>query len=322
MMRRKLYIYNPETDNFERFYPTLRSRIGKGLLFALSSLAAGGLIYLTVFYGLAAPTERNLREENSRLKSQYGLLQKRIDDALKVMGDISERDDNFYRVIMQMEPMTTGQRFAGLDNDTRYKELRSLGDADLAVSLSRGVDLLERQIYNQSLSFDRIIDEAHAQKDKLVHIPSVLPLSDGFYSFACGYGYRKDPAFGATRFHEGVDLAAKEGTPVYATADGRVAVAERKGGYGNCIDIDHGYNYTSRYAHLSSMSVAPGQTVKRGDMIGRVGSTGHSSGPHLHYEVRYRDVAENPVNYSFAEMDADRYEKMLELSENAGHMMD
>ncbi len=322
MARRKLYIYNPETDNFERLYPTLRSRLGKGLLFALCSFAAGAMIYLAVFYVFAAPAERNQRLENAKLKSQYNLLQKRLDAALKVMGDISERDDNFYRVMMQMEPMSTGQRFAGLDNVSRYRELRSLGDASLVVSLNRGMDLLERQLYNQSLSFDRLIDEAHAQKDKLVHIPSVLPLSAGSYSFACGYGYRRDPAFGTTRFHEGIDLAAKAGTPVIATADGIVSVAERKGGYGNCIDIDHGYNYVSRYAHLSQINVSPGQPVKRGDVIGRVGSTGHSSGPHLHYEVRYREEAENPVNYSFAEADADEYEKMLELAENAGHMMD
>lgn len=322
MPRRKLYIYNPETDNFERLYPTLRERIGRWSLFALSAVAAGVVIYLIVFYGLAAPTERNLRQENTKLKSQYNLLQKRLDAALMVMGDISERDDNFYRVMMQMEPMTSGQRFAGLDNDTRYKDLRSMGDASLVMSLSRGLDLLERQIYNQSLSFDRLMDEARTQKDKLVHIPSVMPLESGTSTFACGFGYRKDPAYGTTRFHEGVDLAAKTGTPVIATADGMVSIAERKGGYGNCIDIDHGYNYISRYAHLNRFNVKPGQIVKRGDVIGFVGSSGHSTGPHLHYEVRYREEPENPINYIFGEVDADEYEKMLELAENAGHMMD
>lgn len=322
MAKRKLYIYNPDTDNFERLYPTLTQRLIHMMRFGGAALVCGVGIYLIITYCLSVPTERNLREENDRLKAQYGVLQRRLDAAIQVMGDISARDDNFYRVMMQMEPMSDGQRFAGLDNDSRYKELRSLGDASVAMRLSRGMDLLERQIYSQSLSFDELRSAAGEQQEKLAHIPGVIPINIKDYTLASGYGYRRDPIYGATRFHEGLDFAAPTGTPVFATADGTVEVAERLGNYGNCIDVNHGFNYLTRYAHLSQIMVSPGQIVKRGEMIGRVGSTGKSTGSHLHYEVRYRGEPQNPVNYYYLDLSPQEYEEMIELAENSGHVMD
>lgn len=321
-MKNIYYRYNAETDNYERVYRTLRDRLGAALrvtlLAALIACGAVGVVFL--YYD--TPTEKNLRTENRQLKTQYNILSRRLDNSLAVMHNIQNRDDNFYRVMMQMEPLSRGQRLAGLDNERRYKELQELPDARLITDLTRRMDYLDRCIYAQSLSFDELRQMASRQQDKLDHIPSVLPLNIADYTMSSGYGYRRDPVYGATAFHAGLDFAAKEGTSVYATADGCVSVADWKGGYGNCIDIDHGYNYLTRFGHLSKILVSQGQMVKRGEKIGEVGSTGKSTGPHLHYEVRFKDEPQNPVNYYFMDITPEAYEEMIRMAENAGHVMD
>ncbi len=316
------YRYNPETDNYERVYPTLAGRLsGFAKVLVLAVLIAAAAVGL-VFLCYDTPTEQNLRTENRQLKTQYNILSRRLENSLKVMENIQSRDDNFYRVMMQMEPLSRGQRLAGLDNESRYRELQGLSDAKLVTDFTRRLDFFDRCLYAQSISFDELKTMASKQQDKLDHIPSVLPINVEAYTMASGYGYRRDPVYGATAFHAGLDFAAPEGTGVYATANGRVSVADWKGGYGNCIDVDHGYNYLTRYGHLSKILVKEGQMVSRGEKIGEVGSTGKSTGPHLHYEVRFKDEPQNPVNYYFMDITPEAYEQMIRLAENAGHVMD
>jgi len=322
MKRPIYYIYNPETDNFERVFPSIKGRIWGFLRIGCLSLLIGIGLYFVIFYSFEAPTEQNLRKENAILKSQYNILNRRLDNSLKVMANIQNRDYNFYRVMMQMDPVGYGQRLAGLDNEKRYRELQNTPDAGLVRLLTQRLDLFERQLYAQSLSFDQLKETASKQKDKLAHIPSVIPINIKDFTMSSGYGVRRDPIYGSSKFHTGLDFAAKTGTPVFATADGKVTEAGRQSGYGNCIDISHGYNYLTRYAHLSEILVKPGQEVKRGEMIGKVGSTGKSTGSHLHYEVRFKDEPQNPVNYYFMDLTPEEYAEMVQLAENAGHVMD
>lgn len=279
-------------------------------------------IFLIVFYCFETPTEKNLKAENANLKTQYGILKRRLDNSLKVMDRLQDRDDNFYRVMMQMDPMSRSQRLSGLDNEERYRELSRMSDAGLVTQLTQRMDLFERKLLAQSQSFDQIRQTIGTQKDKLSHIPSIIPIDLNTYTMSSGYGYRRDPIYGSSKFHEGLDFAAATGTPVFATGDGKVEVARRQARYGNCIDIDHGYNYQSRYAHLSEILVKEGENVKRGQLIGKVGSTGKSTGPHLHYEVRFKGEAQNPVNYYFMDLTPDQYTEMIQIAENAGHVMD
>lgn len=320
-MKQILYKYNPDTDNFERHYPTVKSRLASlGRYLAVGGVIGIGLCWL--WYLVDAPAGRNLERENANLRSQYAILEKRLDYSIEVMEDIKKRDDNFYRVMMQMDPLSNGQRYAGLDNGPKFENIDKLNDAELLSRLDRSMDLLEHQIYSQSLSFDQLRQAAGEQKEKIARIPSVLPISVKDYTMSSGYGYRRDPIYGTTRFHEGLDFAAATGTPVFATADAVVQSADRRSGYGNCIDLDHGYNYLTRYAHLSQILVKPGQQVKRGEMIGKVGSTGKSTGSHLHYEVRFKGEPQNPVNYYFMDLSAQEYIDMIQLAENSGHVMD
>lgn len=321
-MKQVFYRYNPDTDNFERHYPTFRSRLASAGRYLLVGSVIGGGMYLIFMFGFGLPTEKNLRKENSELKSQYAILEKRLDNSIKVMEDIRNRDDNFYRVMMQMDPLSSNQRLSGMDLDAKYDRLGKLNDLELLTRMNQQIDLLEHQIYSQSLSFDQLKEAAGEQKDKIARIPSVLPIHIGQFTMSSGYGYRRDPVYGTAKFHSGLDFAAPTGTPVFATADAKVEVADRKPIYGNCIDLDHGFNYKTRYAHLSQILVKPGEEVKRGQLIGKVGSTGKSSGSHLHYEVLFKGEPQNPVNYYFMDLTPEEYATLIRQAENSAHVMD
>lgn len=322
MAKRNFYIYNPEIDNYERFYPSFKYRFINATKFCLSAIIVA--VFLIFVYNIifATPNEKNLLSENRRLNSEYKVLSARLESMSGVLDKISERDDNFYRVMMQMDPMSDAQRLNGLGTATRFRELSKLSDASLVDQLSNRMNLLEQRIYSQIQSFEQLKESLENQEEKLAHTPSIMPINIADYTMSSGYGWRRDPIYGSSKFHEGLDFAASTGTDVYATADGKVTIAGHQAGYGNCIDIDHGYNYLTRYAHLSRVLVSPGEEVKRGQLIGKVGSTGKSTGPHLHYEVRFKDTPQNPVNFYFMDVTPEEYYEMIRLAENSGHVMD
>lgn len=322
MARHIFYKYNPETDNFERYFPSMKDRFTSGMKISLVSIILAALFIVLFSYVFATPTEKNLMAENKRLKSQYGVMTARLDNMLDVMDRMEERDDNFYRVMMQLDPASESRRISGIEHENRYSQLSRLSDSQLVDQLSKRMNLLEKRIYSQLQSFDQLEEALGNQQDRLAHIPSVLPINIADYTMSSGYGYRVDPIYGSSKFHEGLDFAAAQGTDVFATGDGIVSIAGREKGYGNCVDINHGYNYVTRYAHLSEILVRPGEEVKRGQLIGKVGSTGKSTGPHLHYEVRYKNIAQNPVNFYFMDLTPEEYYEMIQIAENAGHVMD
>lgn len=322
MKRRKFYLYNPETDNFERFYPSIKDRAlslltvtGVGLLLAIG-------FYLLVFYLFETPTVENLTAENEELREQFKILESRIESSHRMVEALQRRDSNLYRVLLQMEPgenTATGKEVLPV---TQLARMRNIKDAALVNRLFGRLDTLDRELLNQAISFNVLREAAMQNQDKLDHTPSVLPINISDYTMSSGYGIRIDPVYKSHKFHAGLDFAADMGTQVFATADGKVSFASQKSGYGNCIDIDHGYNYKTRYAHLSKILVPEGKEVKRGELIGLVGSTGKSTGPHLHYEVHFKEQPQNPVNYYFMDLTPEEYNEMIEMAENAGHVMD
>lgn len=323
MSQKTFFRYNAVSGQYERVYP---SRMRRMLVQVqqLGWIAAVAIAMLAVLFSvLEFPRERRLRQENERLKARLELLGRQADEALAVMEDVAERDNNFYRVMMQAEPLSRSRRLAGLERRRSFERLDSLTDSRLVASVENKLDQLDRMLYSQIESFDYLADEASTQKDRIAHTPAIQPVPEKFLrTMASGYGVRVDPVYGTAKFHEGMDFSAPSGTPVYATADGIVATASWQGAYGNMIELKHGYNYTTRYAHLSKLAVRPGQSVRRGDLIGAVGNTGKSTGSHLHYEVRYRGVPQNPVNYYFFDLTPSQYDEIILLAENAGHVMD
>lgn len=322
MARKIFYIYNPETDNFERYFPSLKSKIKKAFVTFSFSLLLGLGIYFLVYFSFDLPTEKNLREENSELRTNLSILNRRLENSLKVMSDIENRDDNLYRVVFQMEPLSRSRRLAGLADENRYRKLNSLSDGSLLLLTNRNMDLFERKLYAQSQSFDQIKEVVSQQKDKMSHIPSILPIKSQNYEISSGFGMRRDQITGNAEYHNGLDLTIAEGTPVIATANGIVKEAERKSEYGNRIVISHGFDYVTIYAHLSKLNVKAGDKVRRGDVIGRSGSTGKSIEPHLHYEVNFKGEPKNPVNYFFMNLTPEQYSEMMRKADDAGLVLD
>ena len=322
-MRKVYYIYNPKTRTYDRIYPTMRQRAMSYLrrLFVGMGLGAGCFIILLLIFG--SPSEKDLRVENSRLLSQYHILSTRLDEALGVMQQLQQRDDNLYRVIMQADPVADALRSASYGKTNRYEDLMDMANAKLVVNTTQKMDLLSRQIYMQSKSFDEVVELCKKQDDMLACIPAIQPVANkDLKQTASGYGNRIDPIYKTVKFHAGMDFSANVGTPVYATGNGTVQKAGWEGLYGNWIVINHGFGYVTRYAHLSKIDVKVGQKVVRGETIGKVGSTGKSTGPHLHYEVHLKGQIMNPVNYYFMDLDADDYDKMIQIAANHGKVFD
>lgn len=323
MSGKTFYRYNEASGQYERVYPSAKRRAAVQLQqfgwIAAVVIALVGLLYSVIEF----PRERTLRQQNERLTAHLQVLNRQADEALAVMDELAERDNNFYRVMMQAEPLGRTRRLAGLERQRAFDSLDSLSDNRLVHTVENKLDQLDRMIFAQIESFDYLASESSNQKDRLAHLPAIQPVPEKFLrTMASGYGVRVDPIYGTTKFHEGMDFSAPVGTPVYATADGTVVSAKWEGAYGNMVELKHGYNYTTRYAHLSKLLVRPGQTVHRGDLIGEVGNTGKSTGPHLHYEVRYRGAPQNPVNYYFFDLSPEQYEEIIQLAENAGRVMD
>ena len=243
--------------------------------------------------------------------------------ALTVMKDLQQRDDNLYRVMLQADPIADPVRRASYGGTNRYEELMDLANADLVVNTTQKMDMLDRQLYIQSQSFDEVVKLCKENDEKLKCIPAIQPVANKDLKYtASGYGLRIDPIYNTTKFHEGMDFSANIGTPVYATGNGVVTKAGWQSGYGKIIKIDHGYGYETWYAHLNDMDVRVGQKVVRGQVIGEVGNTGKSTGPHLHYEVHVKGRVVNPVNYYFMDLNADDYDKMIQMAENHGKVYD
>ena len=282
---------------------------------------AGSFILLLWIFG--SPSEKQLRIENSRLLAQYNVLSRRLDEALGVMQGIQQRDDNLYRVVLQADPVADAVRKAGYGGTNRYEELMDMANADLVVNTTQKMDMLNRQLYIQSKSFDEVVDLFKNHDEMLKCIPAIQPVANkNLKQTASGYGTRIDPIYKTVKFHSGMDFSANIGTPVYATGDGRVVKVGWESGYGKLIKIDHGFGYMTWYAHLNDYNVRVGQKVVRGEVIGKVGNTGKSTGPHLHYEVHVKGKVVNPVNYYFMDLSAEDYDKMIEIAANHGKVFD
>ena len=230
------------------------------------------------------------------------------------MEGVEERDDHVYRSIFGLNEIPDEAKAAGFGGDARYEYLDAMGATSALKTTMRRLDQLTKRAYLQSTSLDEVYGISLTAGDMVSHIPAVPPLlpDKSHIHMASTFGYRSDPVYGGTRFHEGQDMATFAGNPVYATGDGVVVKTDFKfTGYGNEIVIDHGFGYRTRYAHLSRIDVAEGMEVKRGELIGAVGSTGKSTGPHLHYEVLYKGAPVSPMQYMNMDMPLEEYRAMV-----------
>lgn len=323
-MAKAKYRYNPHTLSYDKIELSFRDKIFRGSMILGASLIIGIGIYFVTDAFVDSPKEKQLKKDNAELLARYSILDKKAEQLAIVLEDIQHRDDNIYRVIFEAEPIASEIREAGFGGVNRYKELENFTNAELIVNTSKKLDKLSKQLYIQSKSFDEVFEMAKKKEEMLAALPAIQPVSNkDLTRMASGYGYRTDPVYKTTKFHAGMDFTAPTGTPIYATGDGKVIQADAANrGYGNHVRIKHGYGYVTLYAHMSKFNCKVGQKVKRGDVIGYVGNTGKSVGPHCHYEVRKNGNPINPVNFYFNDLTPEQYAKMLELANDPTQSLD
>jgi len=326
-MGKKKYRFNPDTLSYERIGVSLKERLTKVFTY-LSSSVAFALVMTVVFINLyETPQSKVLKRENKELLMQYELLQKDMEKIDVVLSDIQQRDDDIYRIIFESEPIPSTVRKAGFGGSNKYSELGTLSNAKLVIEISKKMDILSKQAYIQSKSYDEVLRLALDKEKMLASIPAIQPISNkDLTRTSGGWGYRIHPIYKVRQFHYGMDFTAPTGTPIYATGDGVVTVVEGNSrsrvGFGLEIKIDHGYGYETLYAHLNSFNVKRGQNVKRGEIIGYVGNTGLSTAPHLHYEVIRNGQAVDPIFFYSMDLSPEEYDRMIEISSNIGQTLD
>ena len=324
LKRKEKYIFNTHTLSYEKAVVGWGTRIFRVFGFIISTLIFS-LAISTIYYKFFdSPKEKILKAELNEMKDQYYVLGQDVDKLSSVLGDLHYRDGNIYRVMFEADPISDDEWQAGSGGVNKYRFLEKYDNGDLIKDIAVKVDKLKKQLVIQSKSYDQIADMVKNQTKMLASIPSIQPVPNKkLEHMASGYGYRIDPIYKITEFHKGMDFTAPIGTEVHVTGDGVVETVNYSfEGYGNEIVVNHGYGYRTRYAHLSKFNVKPGQKVVRGDVIGRIGSTGKSTGPHLHYEVMKNGNVLNPVYFYYNDLKDAEFEKMVELSKNPGQTMD
>lgn len=317
-MSRIRYYYDPETCRYERI------KISKwditlnvlGFLSVALILAIGILIIYTKYF--ESPKEAKLRRENEELKFYLELMDKEMARVDNMLTSLQQRDDNVYRTIFEADPIPATIREAGVGGTERYKDIleKGLESENLLVNTFQKIDKLKRQMYIQTKSYDDILQMAENKALLLAAIPAIQPIQNKQLTrLSSGFGMRIHPIYKVKMMHTGIDYSAPVGTPIFATGAGKVSKKRTSiTGYGKQIEINHGFGYVTKYAHMSTFVADLGDEVKRGDLIGYVGNTGTSTGPHIHYEVRKNGKKVNPIHYFFQDLNSKEYEILVNLA--------
>ncbi len=319
-MRASKYRFNPETLTYELEKPRFLKLFFKSFLPKFLISVALGIIFFYVFSTyIKSPDDFLADEHNNSLKLKYELLNKELNYTVKTLAELQHRDDDVYRMIFQAEPIPASERKVGYGGSTMPKVYPNIENSDLLNSTIQKTNILSKVMLVQSESYDEIFDLVKNTEKLASSIPAIQPIAlDDLTRFGSSFGLRFHPILKIWRMHDGVDLTAPRGTKIHASGDGIVFKAKNThGGYGKVVKINHSFGYITVYAHMSKILVRPGQHVKRGDVIGLVGSTGLSEAPHLHYEVRINGRPVNPINFYYEDLTDKEYYDMLEASAKA-----
>lgn len=326
MAKKVKYYFDTESLAYRKIKPKLTKKLGYIGLFLLASALFGFLCFVALLNTslLDTPKDRLQAREIETMKLRYAILNKKMDQVDEVLEDVADRDNNVYRAYFNTSPIPNEQRKAGFGGVNRYKELEGFNNSDLVINTSKRVDIISKELAIQSKSLDEILKLAKEKNKLLSAIPAIQPVkNEQMKRIASGFGYRSDPFTKVRKMHEGMDFTANTGTPIYATGDGVVAAADNsKSGYGNHIEIKHGFGYLTLYGHLSKYNCRAGQKVKRGDIIGYVGSTGRSEAPHLHYEVHKDGKVVNPINFYYGNISAAEYVVISKMANQENQSLD
>ncbi len=309
------YRFNTKTLKYERLDKDIRYKYLNYSKFFVSSLVVGACLYFIFSFVFKSPQVINLNKEISQLEKQYALLNTKADQTIQLFSSIQNRDDSLYRSILNSRPIPQSIREAGFGGTNRYENLEGYNYTEITKSTAVKLDKLINQLYIEKNSQNELIILANKRRTDLTNLPAIQPISNkSLTRIASGFGIRIHPILRIRKMHAGMDFTASTGTEIFATGGGEIIkVSKSKRGYGQHIIIDHKNGFQTLYAHLHEMNVSVGQKVKRGEVIATVGSTGFSTGPHLHYEVRHNKKAVNPVNFYFNELSPEEYTKIVNL---------
>ncbi|MDQ6472445.1 peptidoglycan DD-metalloendopeptidase family protein [Flavobacterium sp. LHD-80] len=325
-MAKVKYYYDSENLAYTKIKTRKRIKIGYALLFLLASALFGFLVFVLLINTpyFETPKDRLQAREIENLKLQYAILNKKMDEIDDVAEALEDRDNNIYRVYFNKSEIPDSIRKAGFRDPKRYKKLEGYNNSQLVMNATKRMDKLSKELAIQSKSLDDILKLASTKGNLLLAIPAIQPVqNENLKRVASGFGYRIDPFTKVRKMHNGMDFTANTGSPVYATGDGVVARADNSAsGFGNHVVIRHGFGYESLYAHLSKYNCRPGQKVKRGDVIGYVGSTGRSEGPHCHYEVHKDGKVVNPLNFYYGNISAVEYVAISQMANQENQSLD
>lgn len=318
------YQFNTKSLKIEKVQVTMKERLKRLAGSMAFGLVFGVVVIVLAYNFISSPREKVLLNELEQYKLQYKIMNDRLDKVQKVLSDVQDRDDNIYRVIFEAEPVPSEIRKAGFGGVDRYEQLERIPNSEIVVNTAKRLDEITSQLVVQSKSYDEVFKLAKDKEKLIASIPAIQPVDfHDLRRIGSLFGYRTDPFYKVTKFHEGIDFTAAVGSPIYATGDGVIAEAEyNSGGYGNKIVINHGFSYETVYAHLSKIKVKKGQKVKRGEVIGLMGNTGKSTAPHLHYEVHKAGTPMNPIYFFFNDITPAEYQAMIELSAQPSQTLD
>lgn len=315
------YFYNPHSLDFEKVGTSVRTLALRVFGFLSASIVAGASLLLIAYNYIDSPKEKILKRELENYELQTRLLDNKVAKLNEALNELKERDASIYRAIFEADPVNYNPHKASLSD---YKDLEGFESSEGLIALNQRIDALAQQVTIQTKSMEELAKLATNKTEFLASIPAIQPVTNkNLRSMASGFGYRLHPIYKTYKMHTGIDFTAPTGTPIYATGNGRVVPApDGASGYGNLVVIDHGFGYKTLYAHMYKTKVKLGQRVKRGQLIGYVGNTGLSSGPHLHYEVIKNGNKINPINYFFNDLTESDYSSMRELAERPTQSFD
>ncbi len=323
-MKKEKFRYNPESLSYDKVEISWKESIIKIALVIAPAIVLAFLFQIYFASMFRSPYEKALERDNNFLNQRVELQSQELALLEKVIVDIEKRDNEIYRVVFNAEPFPEELRKMGTGGTAEFDELKGYQSSEKVIENAKKIRELEKRVYAQSISFDEVIKLAKEKEKMLASIPAIQPVSnEDLTRMASGYGWRVDPIYKTSRMHWGIDFTAETGSNVYATGNGVVKeLEEKRWGYGNSVIIDHGFGYTTRYAHLTAFNCKKGDKIVRGQVIGFVGSTGKSTAPHLHYEVEKNGKKINPIHFFHSDISADEYERLLEMAENANQSFD
>jgi murein DD-endopeptidase MepM/ murein hydrolase activator NlpD len=318
------YRFDPYTLTYKKIKKTNKKKFVNALSFFIVTIVTAIILHVVVTSYYDTPEVKNLKEEQEKLAWKFEVLQGKLEDLNSQLKTIERRDDNLYRPIFELEPIPDNVRDAGTGGAVKYRDLEKLPHSEELIETASFLSDIRKRIYIQSKSFDSVAVMAKNKEEMNSCMPAIQPIAiNDFGRISDYYGKRRDPFTGKIRMHYGMDFTGPVGTDIYATGDGTVVKATYSNfGYGREVVINHGFGYKTIYAHLRSMKVSKGDKVQRGDVIGTLGNTGRSTGPHLHYEVRRNNRPVNPLYYYFNDITADEYDEMIAVASKSRKPMD